>query len=320
MFDSNDNEARPTIEESYSTAAGSSNLRVGNDSTLRTPGDLIAAAGMNKHRMGLALLRLRSEWAGSARPAPPTEAQIEALASTYRVETGTEHAGKVRVVGRAGQVHYRLPARQARHEAAAWYEQELLLLALNLKSLPWVRSALLARAQMGGWAPDEHRVASVLLWWLDPKCKECGGAKERVIPDSGGRTNGRPCRACRGTGVADVPHGKAGERIAGYIRGCITAARKELQDGMRRQRRTYKGQADRLEGEQQEDALRLNAWAYEMQQRVTAAAQREADWQKAPAAALRRCARVLMAERPELEWAVMEEAGEAPVFWIVGTS
>lgn len=314
MYDS-DTQDRPDLEESYAVAAASSNMRVGNDSTLRTPGDMIAAAGMNRHRTGLALLRLRSEWASSARPAAPTEAQITALASSYQVERKGEHAGKVRVVGKDGKPHFRLPARQARHEAGEWYAGELLCLLENLKSLTWVRSALLARARMGGWAPDVHAVARALLWWLDPKCTACGGAKERVIPDSGGRTNGRTCRHCRGTGVEDPPHGRAGERIAGYIRGCITAAKRELQEGVYRQNRTYKGHVQRCEGTAREGEIEFNSWAVTMQDRVHAAAEKEPDWAAEPMAALRRCATVLV-DRPA-EWAVTQDRGEPPMFWVV---
>lgn len=317
MLDNNiGHDDRPGLDEQYQTA-GSHNMRVGNDSTLPTPGDLIAAAGMNKHRMGLALLRLCSEWASSAKPTAPTEAQIEALARSYKVETKGEHAGKVKVT-KDGKTHYRLPLRQARHEAQEWHAHELGLLMMNLKSLPAVRAALLARSLLGGWAPDEHRVAKVLLWWLDPKCSECGGARERVIPDSGGRTNGKPCRHCRGTGVEDPPGtSNGGDRIAGYINGCLAAARRELSEGIYRRNRSIKGFLHREDGMRQEGQIAMGAWAYEMQRKVHAAAQAELDWGTKPAAALRRCARVLV-DRPEMEWAVTDVKGEAPFFWVVG--
>jgi hypothetical protein len=81
--DGNENE-KPQVGEVYAAACGSSNLQVGNDSTIRTPGDIVAAAGMNKHRTGLALMRLRTEWDRSAKPKPMTPAQIEALAQSLK--------------------------------------------------------------------------------------------------------------------------------------------------------------------------------------------------------------------------------------------
>jgi hypothetical protein len=81
--DGNENE-KPQVGEVYAAACGSSNLQVGNDSTIRTPGDIVAAAGMNKHRTGLALMRLRTEWDRSAKPKAMTAAQIEALAQRSR--------------------------------------------------------------------------------------------------------------------------------------------------------------------------------------------------------------------------------------------
>jgi hypothetical protein len=252
-------ETRPGVEELYLGSVLAPNLRVGNDSSLKTPGDMTAAAGMNRHRLGLALLRLQSEWSSAAaKLAPPTAKEIERLARTYTLETAQPNAGKVRVVipsrtPRRGEdpascrerIEYVLPLRLAKRERQAWHEHELGLLLMQLRSLPALRDAMLLKAERQGWNCDAHVVAKVLLWWLGPKCTVCGGNREGVIAGTG-RTNGKPCRSCRGTGVQDPPHGRDGERLAGYIRGCLAAARNELREGVYRERRTLAGESKRL--------------------------------------------------------------------------
>jgi hypothetical protein len=235
-----------SIDEAYQGAVSSSNLRVGNDHTLPTPGDMVAAAGMNKHRMGLALLRLQTEWAKSARPLPPTPEDIGRLARTYKTETERPHAGKVKVT-RGDQIEYILPLRHAKRERWGWHEQETLFALSALRTLPWVRDGMLARARDDGWDVNAQAVAEVLLWWLNPKCPTCQGHKEDVVIGTG-RTNGRVCHACKGTGLAnqgDPPLGRRGQMLAKYIRGCLEAARSELREGAQRMRRTMRGESKR---------------------------------------------------------------------------
>jgi hypothetical protein len=235
-----------SIDEAYQSAVASSNLRVGNDHTLPTPGDMVAAAGMNKHRMGLALLRLQTEWAKSARPRPPTPDDIGRLSRTYKTETERPHAGKVKIeLGDA--VEYILPLRQAKRERWAWHEQEMQRAFGALRTLPWVRDGILARARLDGWGCDSRAVAEVLLWWLNPKCETCEGHKEDVVAGTG-RTNGKVCHACKGTGMAnqgDPPLGRRGQLLARYIRGCLEAARSELREGSTRLNRTMQGESRR---------------------------------------------------------------------------
>jgi hypothetical protein len=232
MLDGNFGENdRPGVDEQYLTASVTSNLRVGNDSNIRTPGDLVAAAGMNKHRMGLALRRLLTEWDKSAKPPTPTAAQIDALAATFPKEPkGSEHAGMVREES-DGRTTYRRPHAVAWEQAQHWYRHELGLLMQSLKSLGTVRAGLVYHY------PDPDVVAGVLVWWLAPTCPHCGGRQKRTIAGTQ-HLSATDCRPCRGTGLRDTPHGSEGEHVYGYMRGCLTAASRDLREGSRLRDRT----------------------------------------------------------------------------------
>lgn len=236
-----------TVEEAYQGACETSSLKI--DEHRTSAGDMIAAAGMNRHRTGLALLRLRSEWASSAHPAPPAPAAIEALAKSFTVEPDGERKGMVKIDLGAGAVEYGLPLRLAYDEAWRWHRHELGLLMMRLNTLPTVRAAIIARSRLDDWGCDEHVIARVLIWWLDPRCEVCGGRTE-VITLRGGRELGKVCRSCSGTGLArqgDPPVGAHGKRIAAHIRGCIADAKRELKEGAYRLHRSEVGKQHRGE-------------------------------------------------------------------------
>jgi hypothetical protein len=227
---SNDTADRPDIGESYAISVGSSNLRVGDDHTIRTPGDLNAAAGMNKHRTGLALRRLLAEWDKSAKPKEPSREQIEALAASYPRIPGT---GNVRIVVRenGADVGKELPPIvAARIESARWYANEMTLLMCSLRTLPSVSQTLLVHCRQQGWDGGVHLVAHVLLWWLDSRCPACQGRRNKIIPGTG-RTGSKPCGQCHGTGSKDAPHGWEGAKLLTHIKGCLTAAARDLSEG-----------------------------------------------------------------------------------------
>lgn len=245
MMGSIESKERPGIDEVYMVATASSNLRVGNDHTIKTPGDMIAAAGLNKHRTGLALRRLLTEWDKSAKPQRLSAGQINALAATYARVPGT---GLVRITVReAGEeVHKEvLPVVAAEVQAECWYESELNLLFASLRTLPAVREGMLAHARAQGWEGDVHLVAPVLLWWLDSRCPVCEGRRNRIIAGTG-RTGAKPCGECKGTGVKQAPRGWQGAKLLGHIKACLTAAARDLQEGTFRHQRTSVNETERL--------------------------------------------------------------------------
>lgn len=230
MFDGNSGEnEKPCVEEQYATAVGSSNLRVGNDSNIRTPGDLIAQAGMNKHRMGLALRRLMTEWDSSARAVSMPAKQVEALSRTYHKLPN----GLVLAKGKDGKDEEVLPLVRAQREAEDWHAHELGVLFQRLKSLPAVREALVLHAESMICEPGEegvHLVCAVLQWWLHPTCPTCAGRKLKVIAGTG-RTSSKACGLCKGTGERKLPHGWQGRKLLSYMNECRNKAARDLSAG-----------------------------------------------------------------------------------------
>ena len=272
MFDNTEDPNPPrTVEESYATSADSSNLRV--TVHRRTGIDMVIAAGYNPHRMGLAFMRLMTEWDASAKPQPMTPEQIKQLAATLEIEPATieldvpmtpeqiehtiaelaieparlkgtlwtavvtvpnPHAGLVRTVSR-GKVSYRLPLAVAVERAEQWHSHELGLLMQRMKSLPFVRDGMLQEARSQGWEEPEHMVAAVLQWWLHKTCEACHGSKFRVIAGTG-RTGSKACSKCKGSGERKPPHGWQGRKLLVYINVCRVAAIQGLQGKFRHQK------------------------------------------------------------------------------------
>ena len=226
-----DGRERPGIDELYSVSTGSSNLRVGNDSNIRTPGDLTAAAGMNRHRMGLTLNRLFSEWNRGAAPKPQPLPGVKHLAQ-ITAESRWKKAPFVclPIVHIEDVETAEAEARRRTAESADWQMQEHQLRFLRLKSLPAVRAGLLHHARSKGWEGAEHLVAAVIQRFLSPVCPVCEGRKFRVIAGTG-RTGSKACSGCKGSGEAKIPHGGAGRSLLGYIRACIGTAMGDLREG-----------------------------------------------------------------------------------------
>ena len=243
-----DEEKPPTIEEQYGTSVGASNLRV--MAERRTPADMVIAAGMNKHRLGMQLRRLATEWDAVGKPPRPDARNIEAMAAKYKriPDTGLV---LVESVDRDGNpVEERLlPLVAAQREAERWYAHDLGLLFQRLKTLPETREALVfefkKRAENGWHTPyrypwnrvDEvrHVVAAVLQWWLAPICQTCHGVKKRVIAGTG-RTGSKDCSACRGTGERSVPHSYIGRQVIKYMNDCQWNAVDKLREKFQRPR------------------------------------------------------------------------------------
>ena len=190
------------------------------------PADVMIAAGWSDSRVGMALLRLHSEWDGSAKPKRATEPMIAAMAE--RLKAGDEQERT-----RWGPPNPRAPKPgnamvRARSESVAWYRKELRLLAQSLKSRAIVLEQLTHWAILRGI--DPLVVGPALHHWLAPTCAACDGHGRRKIPDAPA-LSAKQCHACQGTGNAHAPEGSG--RVLTHIDYVVQVARQSLKKRLR---------------------------------------------------------------------------------------
>lgn len=207
----------PDIAERYAISVGASNLRV--QAERSSPADMVIAAGMNEHRLGMSLRRLATEWDAVGKPPRPSRANQQAMAAKY---PRIENSGMVLHDGQEVT-----PTVAAQRDADAWHAHELGLLFQRLKTLPEVRAALVHWAADKGMEGPEHIVGAVLQWWLAPTCHVCHGVKKKVIEGTG-RTSSKDCGWCKGSGEEKVPHGSTGLRILWHMKNSMNAAAVDL--------------------------------------------------------------------------------------------
>lgn len=211
---------RAGVEERYEVACNTSSLKV--EAEKGGSADVMIAAGWNDSRVGMALLRLASEWNSAAKPRRMTDAQVRALA-----EANPDDRGKPRTSW-------------ARSEALLWHRKELRLLAVSLKSRASVLEQLTHWAFVKGIDPAV--VGPALYHWLAPTCTVCDGlGKRKVAADVllNGRSLDSPklsakqCHACQGTGHTPHPQGSA--RVLGHIDYVVQVARQSLKRRLRKE-------------------------------------------------------------------------------------
>lgn len=211
-----DTKDKPDIEESYTGAVGSSNLRF--DTREGSPAGsagLLIAAAWSPSRVGASLMRLHSEWDSAEKPPRPTERAIQALAATYparvRMPDGLE-----------------LPAlKAAKINADKWHTQELHTLVGKLKTLTEARREVAIKAMKWGIPDPVPTAGAIIKYWLDQTCNGCDGLKWKRAPGSPALSN-RLCTACGGTGFARVPCGQDGRKLANYMDTCVSIARRDI--------------------------------------------------------------------------------------------
>lgn len=274
MLDGN-TEDRPTVNENYTSALSTGNTRL--EAHRTTHADLIAAAGMNPNRMGMALMRLASEWNSGAVPKAIDAPDVKALAleiAKHRVEveirsqdTGDGIPQSKKREMRAAvaitkpdieRAHRELKELQA--QSVDWNLEENRLRFQRLKTLSWVRSGLTYWVQEKGWEDGEHIVAAALRYFLSPNCPSCNGSGLQMAPGTLGREAKRRCKECRDNvvrGKRNVPHGGRGKRLLDHLQTCMATASRDLREGAYRQRRDDLSEQDRHEQRLDEEAARL---------------------------------------------------------------
>lgn len=210
-----------TVEESYISASNTSDLRVEADK--RNAADVLIAAGWTPGVMGNALMRLRSEWDGCARPARPTQAQILVIAASLPREIVV----KGETIKRSDKDLIRL----AREEAQTWYRAELQLLRVKLKSIRKCQELVTDWAQEKAKNPEKF-ACKVVSYWLDNICHACHGRGHLVI--EGAPVLGEECPVCRGSGRQETPAGQLGREALAVMDECVMTARNAMKKRLRK--------------------------------------------------------------------------------------
>lgn len=221
----------PGVEEEYSSAMTSSNLRV--DTARRSQADAIIAAGWNQARIGAALMRLHTQFDAAAKPKPMSADAAKRLAASVTIgqiaplvkELGI-NIGSLRPAAAVEAI--------AKAYAQASFMKDMRLLLGKLKEFPVVRDQL-AREVMawGSPAADAEEIAiEVVRWWLSPRCTVCHGTKWQVVPGTN-RLSNHACRACRGKGEAPIPFDGVGKRLLGWMNECRGSARGSMHGFLR---------------------------------------------------------------------------------------
>lgn len=213
------NDDKRCVEEAYQVAGNSSDLRV--ESDIRGDADLIIAAGWSESRVGMALLRLHSEWDKAEKPRRPSPVQIAMLAATMPRTVKVEGQLKPRMLKDGERVQM---AKATAHE---WYLAEMAKLVNKLGSLPEVRRQLVAYVPKWGIQEAAVKVPAVIAYWLDQTCHHCHGLKF-LKAHCAPALSTKSCKACDGTGIAAVPHGQEGRRVANYMDECLQKGRSSI--------------------------------------------------------------------------------------------
>lgn len=221
---------RPGVEETYLVASNSSNLRV--EADRRGDGDMVIVAGWTHSRIGMALLRLHSEWDRAEKPRKPLPSMVALVAASMPRVQPAHFVISVKAMDK----HWKKePARRvelAQQQAQRWYMGELVRLVGSLSSLASVRHQLTETALVWGVEQAIDVVPATIAYWLDQTCPHCHGLK--FMQAAGAPAlSARACKHCDGTGVAPVPHGQAGRRIANYMDFCVSCARGQLKERLR---------------------------------------------------------------------------------------
>ena len=161
-----------TIEEANTAAIVSSHLRVEAD----RPGaaDFLIAAGWSQSRIGLAMLRLHTEWERAAKPRPVSKEAVERIAKEMPKENPEDPPNMAAALA----------------EVARWEANEWMLVIQQLKT--WNGVATILTGQMDKWKVYDAgaKAPKVILWWMNQNCPVCNGA---IQPGQ------NPCPQCGAT-------------------------------------------------------------------------------------------------------------------------
>jgi hypothetical protein len=216
---------KPGIEEIYERATNTSNLK--QEAERRTSADVLRDMAMSASRLGSEALRLRGQWASAEKPTRQRTrtvkqwAEILPLIQQGEREVRDKDGKKVKVPNMVADLE---SARAANEEESQrhdeWFERAMEALIGQLPSLAEVRAAVAVQALKWNMDSAEHKAAAVVKYWLNQNCRGCDGRKWQLIPGSPSLSN-KMCRVCQGSGVAEVPHGQDGRKLANHLDQCV---------------------------------------------------------------------------------------------------
>lgn len=181
------------VDEVYASATSSSDLKVEADT--KGDADVLIAAGWSTSRLGMALLRLQSEYDSAARQRPLHARDFASAEQGARALADTAN------------------------------EQHALLLFAKLKTLPAVQQQL--AVELASWRVDSplEKAGAIARWWLQRRCEACNGS-------GFGLSTGKACKCCS-AGEVRPPLGDVGKRMATRIEDCVHRARQSIRKRLR---------------------------------------------------------------------------------------
>lgn len=207
---------RRSLDESYGIARNTSDLTVAGglvsgEGLVNKAADILGAAGMmgQRHRLGMALIALQSEWDRCEKPPKRTEAQIEARAAELPDKRG------------------RPDMKRARAEALVWHATALRQRAMSLRGRSVVLGLLTDWATLRG--VDVDLLSPAIFHWLAPCCPVCDGHGKLKRPDA--PVLGAQCYHCHGSGAWTRPLGASA--IHEHITDCIGKAKSGMAGKLR---------------------------------------------------------------------------------------
>jgi hypothetical protein len=197
---------RPSSEELYILATNASDLTLNPDRTCAATH--LIAAGLLGNRMGAALVHLRSEWDGAAKPRKATEEEITFRAELLLSILGVGHKGKPDVKRARGEalVMHATAMRHRAHQLVGWTRAMALL-------IEWAEQREV----------DRNLLSPALYHWLAPQCPVCDGLGKLRMPDA--PTLGKDCHHCAGTGKWPRPLGA--QQVGDWLASCAAKAKRE---------------------------------------------------------------------------------------------
>lgn len=198
-----DTDDRPSVEETYERATNTSNLK--QEPERRTAADTLRDMAMSADTLATALRRLRSQWEQAEKPIrrrarSPKDFLTDGSVTTKEVAE-LAHTGEKSIFD-------------------AWFMRDTERLLGELSEYPKVRAALAVQALRWGMVDAEGKAAAVLRYWLNQNCPACGGTKWELYAGTT-RQSTKACRVCAGSGIAAVPHGQEGRKLANHLDQCL---------------------------------------------------------------------------------------------------